>query len=598
MTLSAADASDSSDYGPDFSPEEEELLIGLLDNLAADRGDIAIEGTPARAGDSIAVTRDVGIGVLESVPKTVADIEDVPVSAFQASGGQPLSPTTQKLLEIWDSLSDFEIDDVADEKGVEHPNSIEGRETPRRRDEEDSQQQAVDATTVGNRTPSKALYGLKPKSPLERFRKAPKKNLSVTDLISPAWCELQYWYSLTKHGRKRPTPAMRKGSAVHKTLEEQVHTTVPVEILTREDGWALRIWNVIQGLHTLRTTGMTRELEVWGVIDGEMVTGIIDELSYDCPDAALEAALIPKPARVKPVKSLTPGDQMSFTDYMLSAAGGGKTLQSFAAGSPGGTDSQLITDKKIYITDVKTRRSAANLPTVSSVGFRPTLLQLHLYFHMLTRLATSDDITMESIGLRYRLDIDQPFSDSFIAQVDGFDNHFLDFNSSPESLAESFGDEDLLDILVDHNSLSSLWSLMKEHLRLTLLPTTQVHGDSPSDPSVVAPTAKPDNDHIPDIVESSPSTILSPLLTASYVYAPTGSTDAVTFLGSRSFFFDENDLYPYLADGMRFWRGDRNAQGVGREEAWKCRICEFRDECEWRGAKENEVLKRGRRNDT
>ena len=53
------------------------------------------------------------------------------------------------------------------------------------------------------------------RSPLERFRTKPKKALSVTDLISPSWCELQYWYALTKCGKKRRTPAMRQGSKVH-----------------------------------------------------------------------------------------------------------------------------------------------------------------------------------------------------------------------------------------------------------------------------------------------------------------------------------------------------------------------------------------------
>ncbi|KAG9858556.1 hypothetical protein KCU63_g7144, partial [Aureobasidium melanogenum] len=66
------------------------------------------------------------------------------------------------------------------------------------------------------------------RSPIERFRTPPKKPLSVTDIISPAWCELQYWYSLTKYGRVRRTAAMKQGSSVHKVLEEQAATVLPV----------------------------------------------------------------------------------------------------------------------------------------------------------------------------------------------------------------------------------------------------------------------------------------------------------------------------------------------------------------------------------
>ena len=71
-------------------------------------------------------------------------------------------------------------------------------------------------------------------------------------------------------------------------MEEQVHTTVPVDVQTKEDTWGLKIWNVIQGLRTLRVTGMTRELEIWGVVDGQIINGIIDELSYTCTDPELE----------------------------------------------------------------------------------------------------------------------------------------------------------------------------------------------------------------------------------------------------------------------------------------------------------------------
>jgi hypothetical protein len=113
------------------------------------------------------------------------------------------------------------------------------------------------------------------RSPLERFRTAPKKALSVTDLVSPAWCELQYYYTLSIHGRKIRTAAMKKGSVVHKELEDQIYTTVQVDITCKEEAWGLRIWNVIQGLKTLRETGQARELEVWGLVEGQIVNGVI-----------------------------------------------------------------------------------------------------------------------------------------------------------------------------------------------------------------------------------------------------------------------------------------------------------------------------------
>ncbi|EEP82351.1 predicted protein [Uncinocarpus reesii 1704] len=488
----------------------------------------------------------------------------------QERGGEALSPTTLGLLEVWETLSDFEIEDVAGGGGVENADSARRRESEQRREEEEgeSQRQAVESSANGA-TKGSSTKVIDKRSPLERFRKAPRKNLSVTDLVSPAWCELQYWYSLTKHGRKRATPAMKKGSAVHKTLEEQVHTTVPVEILTREDGWAVRIFNVIQSLHTLRKTGITRELEVWGVIDGEIVTGIIDELSYDCPDPELEATSNPDCAQVRSAVSLIPEENVSVSDSANPVTEGDKEVTDSISitGTVGST--QLDTEEKIYITDIKTRGSTTKAPTVSSIGFRPTLLQLHLYYHMLARLITSDDITIESIASRYRLDTNRVLSDSLIAQLSTcFESNIAEEPSSSPI------DQESINALFNQPSLSSLWSLMKQHLQHTFLPPSQ--------------TTQP-------TTGISPPTLLSPLLTATYVSSAPDPSEPMKCLGSRSFFFDANDLYPYLADGMRFWRGNRAAKGVGMVEAWKCRICEFRDDCEWRGAKEKEVVQRSKR---
>ena len=84
---------------------------------------------------------------------------------------------------------------------------------------------------------------------------------------------------------------MRGGTKVHQTLEDQVHTTIQVRVAVKEEAFALRIWNLIQGLRTLRDTGMTRELEVWGTLYGEVTNGVIDEVSYTCPNLAFEEEL-------------------------------------------------------------------------------------------------------------------------------------------------------------------------------------------------------------------------------------------------------------------------------------------------------------------
>ena len=64
---------------------------------------------------------------------------------------------------------------------------------------------------------------------------------------------------------------MKMGTVVHEALEKEVYTTVPVDVKTREEKWGLKIWNVISGLNILAETGMTRELEVWGIVGGEQI---------------------------------------------------------------------------------------------------------------------------------------------------------------------------------------------------------------------------------------------------------------------------------------------------------------------------------------
>lgn len=377
---------------------------------------------------------------------------------------------------------------------------------------------------------------------------------------------------------------MKQGSAVHKTLEDQVHTTVPVQVTTKEDSWGLRIWNVIQGLRTLRETGMTRELEIWGVIDGEIVNGVIDQLSYDCPDPEMEASAEKHYSNAMEARQALPEYQTSITDYLLSPSRGGQKISDLAEpknpeepAAPDSRDNPPAGERKIYMTDMKTRGAASrSIPSVSSASFRPTQLQLHIYFHLLNRLATTDEITMEKIASRYKLDSNLPFTDTFIAEVGGLNEHFYDVCSSQGSGSSTpFSHEasqDSTTILLSHNNLSHLWSLMKTHLYLTFLP----QNSTPEPP----PNPQPQPFKAP--------TLLSPLLTATYLTPPTPPTPS-EHLGSRSFLFDPTVLTSHLRDEMSWWLGKRQTRGVDVTEAWKCRLCEFRDECTWREEREEEM---------
>ena len=322
---------------------------------------------------------------------------------------------------------------------------------------------------------------------------------------------------------------MKQGSAVHKTLEDQVHTTVAVDITSNEDAWGLRIWNVIQGLKTLRDTGMTRELEIWGTVDGLVVNGVIDELSYICPDRELEEA--EEAGKATKVVEL-PADQTTITNFL-----GPATLENNGSGVLKSTRSLLKKTEKIYITDVKTR-GVKSIPKGAS--FRPTLMQLMLYHRLLSDLATNK-VDASVLFNRYGLNSTTPFSDSFIAQIGSL-------NSPSPSL--HYSTQDSMTILLYHNTLHSLWSLMISEFALTL-----PHGTKS----------------------------LGSVLKAEYRDQNSGE-----ILGIKTFLYDEELVGVYVEDEMRWWKGEREAQGVVVEEAYKCGVCEFAEECWWRREKVEE----------
>ncbi|KAL1997902.1 hypothetical protein VTN02DRAFT_470 [Thermoascus thermophilus] len=610
---------DSSDYGSDFTPEQEELLNELLATVATQHAHAHTRSAPVVVDEPV-VEPAQRQNLLLPPSVLVGDFEDhevlhprVPRAPATLGRERRLPPGAARPAAARPVAGDPRA-------SVEHPDSIEGRERERERDIAREQQWTKRIQeTAGKSTPKRKKKNNpadESRSPLERFRQPPKKALSVTDLVSPAWCELQYWYTLTKHGRKRRTAAMKLGSAVHKTLEDAVHTTVRVEVTTKEDAWALRLWNVIQGLRTLRESGLTRELEVWGLVDGEIVNGVIDQLSYECPDPALEASAAAYYADAEAARAALPEYQMSLSDYLLAPSRGGQRLSdlawsepalsaepapseaaSAAEQPPADTDTVPGTYNipRIYMTDIKTRASRS-IPTVSSTSFRPTLLQLQLYYHMLNRLTTSDDVTIEALAARYALDPHRPFTDHFVLQVGGALNGVLSQESKSER--DSPSSQDSTDILLSHNNLASLWALMKEHLRLTFLPPEDTSSSSfSSSPSIPSPTQ-------PRSLEPYP-TLLSPLLTATYLSSapppPTEEAEAeaaeekpsAALLGSRSFLFDPALLSSYVADQMAWWRGRRDPRGVEALDAWKCRVCEFRDECVWRAERERAFAEKG-----
>lgn len=363
----------------------------------------------------------------------------------------------------------------------------------------------------------------------------------MTDLVSPAWCELQYLYTLSKFGRKRPTPAMKAGSEIHKALEDEVHTVVPVQVKTKEDRFGLRIWNTIQGLRCLRETGLTRELEIWGVIEGQVINGVIDELSYTCPDPELEEQL--ELSEVEKSGGTLPLGQLSIEQAFAKA--GAATLES----SPEVAWLRTLKhDRQVYIADVKTR-GVRSLPTGASL--RPTWMQLMLYRRLLESLCLNT-VDAETVLTRYNLAPLERFSDVLMQELGGTGGE--DVQIPDAYVSDALG----LDDLRAHPNLLSLWSLM-----------------------------------ITEFQEAIAT--VSNILRAEFRYSQTGR-----IIGNELTVYSSDTIDKYVKEEMEWWKGNREAKGVEIEEAFKCRVCDFADECSWRKTKIEEAtekhrLRRGKR---
>jgi exonuclease V len=313
---------------------------------------------------------------------------------------------------------------------------------------------------------------------------------------------------------------MRNGSKIHQKLQDEVHTTVPIQVQSKEDRFGLRMWNAISGLRCLRETGLTRELEVWGVIEGQVINGVIDELSYQCPDPVLEEQL----ARARAARDVgvvpLPPDQMSITQAFANTA---------SQDGDRGWLGSLEPDRRVYLADVKTR-SARSLP--SGASSRPTWMQLMLYRKLLESLSLNT-VDAETVFARYDVKPLEAFTSTFLDEIGGI---------SPNNEAANYP------------NLLSLWALLVTEAQITLPPTS-----------------------------------LSLILRAEFRYTKTGD-----IIGSKLTIYETDVIDKYVSEEMAWWKGTREAKGVEMEEAFKCRICDFAEDCSWRKTKVEDATEKSR----
>lgn len=506
-----------SEYGYDLSLEDEELLASLVDSVhAANNGPVQITQI---AG--VSETSHIASLAPSSVPHHVSKLSPGGLQSTASLIGIARSDSVGAFVQKTQPQSApsfVPADDVAYPDLSQALTSLE---------EAEASKQPV---YPSNKAPDT-------RSPLLRFRTFPRKPFSVSDLTAGAWCELQYEYTLTRlpGGKKTRTTAMKEGSKVHQKLEDQVHTTVQIEIATKEDAFGLKIWNIIQGLRTLRDTGVTRELEVWGLVDGNVVNGLIDFLTYKNPSPDFEEEWV----NSQESQTGAEGDiQHKITNF-------------FPSDRPEASRPKHV--RKIYLTDVKTR-GAKSIP--KGAALRPTKVQLYLYHRFLSVMA-SDELNFLQVFRRYGLGVDASFSDAFLAQIGELhDDIFHDSSSVVSSTTIPSQDSDIHDLL-KYRTLQELVPLLRDELKLTF----PAGADS-----------------------------LGSVVTVEYRLRG----EEGELIGTNVIAVDSQVLDQYLDGYMQWWRGERPAAGVDIEEAYKCSFCEFAEICSWREEVDTENLRRAR----
>jgi hypothetical protein len=114
-------------------------------------------------------------------------------------------------------------------------------------------------------------------SPLVRFD---LKWIPVFRMVNQIWCELQVELDLT-HQRTAELKAVSQGIDIHDKLHSQLFAQIRVTPLTPEDIFFIYLWNILVKVRSLQRRRISRELLIFGVLQGIPIMGCIDEVRLE-----------------------------------------------------------------------------------------------------------------------------------------------------------------------------------------------------------------------------------------------------------------------------------------------------------------------------
>ncbi|KAJ7605078.1 exonuclease V a 5' deoxyribonuclease-domain-containing protein [Mycena polygramma] len=469
-------------------------------------------------------------------------------------------------------------------------------------------------------------------SPIHRYRR--NGTLSVTDLISLAWCEVQFDYGMRQKRFRRlaDRPASfraesgkeilvqrdvaarndkttKRGQFIHKELERELRPEeIEIVITTEEERWALRLITLLSSLVSLSVEGRAREIPVFGVVDGVVTVGIIDELSIrDQPE--------PETGTKRPSDSDLPSPKRTCRTSSPPAC--------VAEPSPAAT---TPTPQCVRVIDTKTRRSNS-LP--SDEDAEPAQLQVMLYHRLLSALlSTLAPFDFPALWATVRARPSAAFSPAFLRQaaqilgpesvpvcledvvlllrtrlaeinLPAFDRTLQIIyrpqykypelrrrdkgkSREPTSISVSREEEeiakaiemslqDVLDRAAALESRALLTDLSAPEMQTELPDSGRPNTDSTKGEG--SSRAREKEPTLADLSDCQP-----PAKPQEHVQSP-------DIIGTKDFLMDDAHLDTYLHNALEWWRGKRKPRGVSDRQTGRCFSCEYREGCEWREQK-------------
>ncbi|KAG5715711.1 Defects in morphology protein 1 like protein [Termitomyces sp. T112] len=536
----------------------------------------------------------------------------------------------------------------------------------------------------GSHSKGKQRADVDPLSPMAKYRK--RGVLSVTDLASLAWCEVQFDYGLRQRRHEpiasRPQSFVsaqgkeifvakevavkndvrtKQGKALHKVLERQVKAEeLQVEVSSEEEQWALRLINILNSLDGLLLQGYTRELPVFGVLQGEVVVGVIDEvvLKTDTPITSQKRPFS-SPTRSKSKKlrrSLSPSQHL-VTEYFQNTTPVNSLAPVDIDIPPAATETEIERPstpeeigptptspprKFLHLLDTKTRRTNT-LPEDRAT--LPSRIQLMLYYRLLKDLTSlSPPFDFAAMWQRVGVNPTKTLSTRFLLEAgllkenNSWNTSCLnDFSNAFVELVENLGisgvdtELELVYRLIQGDKIkrkkfrekglaspaisqeerdlakaieASLINIrnsgepaaQESSVEIALQSDFARNTDTPSDVGTPTVGLKSSLQNFAgngnDVKEKS---IITPRPVSSSDCSDTelesGQHD-LRPIGIKLFEYDEEMLNQHIAHVLKWWRGNRNPQGVSLEDSWRCRTCEYENNCEWREEKASEVQER------